>query len=186
MEATLKYRAKIIIGAISPYVNKGTRVLDIGCGNGVVSTEISKHFGCAIFGTDVKKYLKKNIKFKMMPREDKLDWGDHEFDIGLFNDVVHHIPSDGQIVILKEALRVCNRVLLFELEPTLAAKIVECPMNWINNPTVPLIFTHRTKENWAKLFRQNDIDYEYRPIKKPSFWYPCDHFLFCLKPKDNL
>lgn len=183
MEATFKYRSRIIIKGITPFLNKKSKVLDIGCGNGVVSQEIEKHFGCSIKGTDVWEYLIRNIEFKKMPSRDKLDFKNGEFDVGLFNDVLHHISSERQIILVKEALRVCKQVLIFEVKPTFIAMLVEYPLNWLNNINVANPLSHRDKEGWMQLFKENHIYCEFYHIERPSFWYPFVNYLFCLENK---
>lgn len=177
----LTQRSKITIKAIQPFLSAHKKVLDIGCGNGVVSNEIKKYFNCSITGTDVIDYLKVNIDFKKMSREDKLDFNDKEFDIGLFSVVLHHIPFDIQIRLIKEALRVCSEVLIFEEEPTFTAKLIDYATNKINSPKVRILLTHRDKEGWIELFKQNNINFEYHPVKKPIFFYLITRYLFYLK-----
>ncbi len=181
MEATLKYRGRVISEGISPFVNAKSRILDIGCGNGVIASEIAKYFKCSVTGTDVCEYLVKDIKFRKMPDQKTLDFKNKEFDLGLFNDVLHHVPFENQIVLIKEALRVCHGALIFEVKPTLAAKIAEYPLNWVNNMNVPILLTHRDKNNWLRLFERHNLCCEFYPIKKPAFWYPFINYLFYLK-----
>ena len=227
MEFTLKYRSKIIIGAIAQFISEDTKVLDIGCGNGIVSYELKKFFNCCLVGTDISEYLVvkcmgvgqhnadmnecvslnecagldectgpdgckskstyirndtqfKGIEFKKMQGEFDLDFNDNEFDIGLFNDVLHHIPRDSQIRLIKDALRVCSDVLVFEVKPTLIAKICDCGSNWIHNPKMPIPLTHRTRKDWEKLFNDNHIPFQYYEVMKPFFCYPSNNYLFHL------
>ncbi len=181
MEFTLKYRARIVIKAISPHLSKGKKVLDIGCGNGVISHEIEKFFNCDLTGTDIFSYLKRDIKFKPMQKCDELDFDDNEFDTGLFIEVLHHIPFGDQIKIIKEAMRVCREVLVFELRPTLIAKARDFLMNKIHCRNMPVPLTHREKEGWMQLFGDNGIAFKFYDIKKFDILCPATNYLFHLK-----
>ena len=181
MEFTLKYRAKIVINAISPHLSKDKKVLDIGCGNGVVSHEIKKFFNCDLTGTDIFSYLRRDIKFKKMHEEVELNFNDKEFDTGLLIDTLHHISFDGQIKIIKEALRVCREVLIFELKPTLIVKIIDFLINKIHYRKMPILLTHRKKDGWIKLFRDNGIAFKFYDVKKPDFYCPATNYLFHLE-----
>jgi SAM-dependent methyltransferase len=180
METTLKYRSRIVIEAIAPFLSREKRVLDIGCGNGVVSQEIRAYFGCDLTGTDVLAYLKREIKFNLMSKPDRLGFNDQEFDVGLFIDVLHHLPFDRQIVLIREALRVCRTVVLFEVKPTLIAKAVDYLINQIHNSHMPLPLTHRSRDAWEQLFHANSITAEFYAVKKPAFLYPSTNFVFIL------
>ncbi len=180
METTLKYRSRIVLGAIAPFLSKDKRVLDIGCGNGVVSQEIRAHFACDLAGTDILSYLKKKIPFKLMNKPDALDFNDRAFDVGLLIDVLHHIPFDRQLALIQEARRVCRVVLLFEVKPTLIAKAVDHLINQIHNPAMPLPLTHRSQEDWMALFDANHIPAQFFSVKKPAFFYPSTNYLFSL------
>lgn len=181
MEATLKYRGRVIISGIKPFINEKTKILDIGCGNGVISDQIAKYFNCSMTGTDIWRYLHREMPFKKILDRDKLDFQDGEFDVGLFNDVLHHIPQDRHITLMREALRVCRKVLIFEVAPTFMAKLVEFPLNWINNIRVANPLAHRDRENWMRLFKENNILCTFYQIRKPSFWYPFVNYLFYLE-----
>lgn len=183
MEATLKYRSRLITGEIAPFMDGSKKVLDIGCGNGIVSTEIARHFNCEITGTDIHNHLVRAIRFKNILNGGALDFSDGEFDAGLFNDVLHHVPFDLQAVLIREAVRVCRKVLVFEVKPTFAAKLIDFPLNWISDIKVPVPLTHRDSKGWALLFDSNNISYTFYPVRRPSFWYPFVNYLFCLEGK---
>ncbi len=182
-----KYRSKLIIKQIAPFISKDKKVLDIGCGNGMVSYEIKKYFNCDITGIDTLSYIKKDIFFKKMEEEDKIPFNDKEFDIGLFITVLHHISFEKQIKIIKEALRVCSEVLVYEQEPTFRAKVIDYLFNKIfYNKKMHIPLAQRTKEEWGEFFRKNKIDYTNYDVKRPGWWYPSINFLFCLKKENNI
>jgi len=178
MDFTLKYRSRIIIKAIEPFLSSGKKVLDIGCGNGVVSCEIEKYFNCAVTGTDILDYSNAKIDFKKMERGDRLGFGDREFDIGLFNDTLHHISFEGQIALVKEALRVCSDVLIFEVKPAIISRFSDYFLNKIHNPKMPILMTHRDPGQWMRLFREHNLSFKTYIVKKPSIFYPVTNYLF--------
>lgn len=179
MEFTLIYRSKLVIKAISPFLSKNKSVLDIGCGNGVVSYEIKKHFNCKLYSTDIQNYLKRDIKFKKIKKGCILNFDDKEFDIGLIIEVLHHIPFDMQIRLIEEALRVCSEVLIIEDKPTFIAKIIDYLINKVHNAKMPITLTFRTKEEWNDLFIDNGISSKFYNVKT-DFYYPFTHYLFHL------
>lgn len=178
MELTLIYRSKIIITAYKDWISASTRVLDIGCGNMVITEELRKHFHCPIVGTDILDYRRRNIPFKIITEESKLPFADNEFDIGLFNDAPHHCKD--QEGLLNEAIRVSNRVLIFEMEPTLMAKILDIFINQIHNPKMNMPFNMKTSDQWRDYFKRSNFDFEYHKNQKPSLFYPFTHFSFKL------
>ena len=178
--ATQRYRSRIVIGAIAPFMSKDTRVLDIGCGNGVVTREIAAHFGCPVVGTDILAYGDHGMPFKRMRHPDVLDFGDGEFDAGLMIDVLHHVPFAQQAALLREARRVCRTVFVFEVVPTAIAKAVDVLINRVHHAGMPVPLTHRTREGWARLFVAEGIPARFYAVKKPSIFYPSTNYLCVL------
>ncbi len=181
MEITLKHRAAMVNVAIAPFIKQGRKVLDIGCGNGVVSDEIRGHFGCVLTGTDIMEYLKRDIPFKKMPDIKTLPFQDREFDTGLLIDVLHHVPFDMQLPLVRETRRVCRDVLIFEVKPTLLAKAVDMAVNLIHNAKMPILLTHRTANLWVKLFERDGIHSDMIAVKRSLLW-PSTNFLIYLNP----
>jgi len=180
-EFTLRYRSRIVINALKPYINSGESVLDIGCGNGVVGREIESFFGCKVTGTDILYYMKKDIFFKIMPNSETLDFKDNEFDTALLIDVLHHVPYDSQVKLVREAVRVCRKVLIFEVRPSFLAKAVDFSINLFHNLKMPKPMTHRAENEWARLFAEGRINCECFSVSKPVFLYPSHNFLLYVK-----
>jgi len=183
MELSLIYRSKIIVRAYEGWISLADRVLDIGCGNAVVTEELRKHFCCNFVGTDVLSYCQRNIPFKLMGNPDKLPFCDQEFEIAMFNDTLHHCYNVEAI--LNEALRVARKILVFEVEPTLIVKITDMLANQIHNQKMNKAVNLNTSGYWRAYFKDLGFDFEFRKVKKPSpFWIP-NNFAFKLS-KNNI
>lgn len=100
-------------------LKKGQKVLDLGCGNGLVAGEIVKR-GVKYYGLDVSSGLikiarqqyKEEVKtklaeFKVGNACKKLPYENNFFDAGVSFAVLHHIPgSDNRLKFLQELRRV--------------------------------------------------------------------------------
>ena len=178
MEFSLIYRSKIISSAYSGWISSDDSILDIGCGNTVVTDELRKHFNCDIVGTDIIDYRRRKIKFKIISGQKRLSFNNKEFDISMFNDTLHHC-EDWQ-ALLSEAFRVADRVLIFEMEPTVTAKIGDVLINLIHNPHMNIPLNIKSAHDWRSCFERLGYDFEYRKIKKPFLFYPFLNFAFKL------
>ncbi len=179
MDSTIRYRANIIAKVYEPFLIKGKRVLDIGCGNGIVAEIIQKRTGCSIVGTDRMAYTKTALPFTPMASDTKLPFADASFDYAMLNDMLHHMPYEQQIPIIQDALRVSKNVLIFELHPTLLARIIDWGANKIHHLFMPIPFSFRTAEKWQKLFQENGLTSRIIPVKRPAF-YPISNFVLLL------
>ena len=177
MIRTCTIRGKILLDTYGNWIKKEDGVLDIGCGNGIIAKTIQEKYNCNIQGTDILDFLSFKIPFKLMKNETTLPYDNQEFDIALLNDILHHTRKQEEV--LKEALRVSKKVIIFETKPTLRAKILDHVLNWGHNVNMPIPLTHKTPEQWSKLFQKINIKYEYREAKS-SMIYPLSHFCFIL------
>ncbi len=181
---TSKYRGRLIIDAYEKWIKSGERVLDVGCGNGVVSNQIKEYFHTKMTGCDVMNYLIRRLSFVKMDTPDKLPFPDKSFDIVMFNDVLHHTTNINQEKLLKEALRVSRKVLIFEVKPTLVGTISDYLINKIHNPNMDTPFTFRTPQKWQTLFKNLKARYQVDDIKRPAL-YPFSHMAFRLTSFSN-
>lgn len=176
---TSTYRARIISKVYKKWIKSHSTVLDVGCGNGIVTKTLSQSLNIKAYGCDILNYLKINLEFKTMKNFSKLPYKNSSFDYVMFNDVLHHTELDNQIVLIKEALRVSRTVLLFEVYPTISGRTADYILNKIHNPKMNIPFTFRTTKNWQQLFRENKIKFEFQKAPKPRF-YPFTHIAFKL------
>ena len=90
------------------------RVLEVGCGNGVLSSYLAEKHGWNVTGIDIdpdqikiaKKIHKENDSLKFVEADaTELPYENNEFDLTLSFDVLHHIPNWDM------AIKEINRVL---------------------------------------------------------------------------
>lgn len=173
-DITSTYRAKLIAKTYGKWVLPKTNVLDIGCGTGVVADELRKSLNIMVTGCDIDSYLIRNVPFKKMKSFSKIPFGGGGFNYSMFNDVLHHTEYENQEKLIKEALRVSKKVLLFELIPTITGKLADLLINKIHNPNMNIPYTYRDPKDWRKLFKKMGLKCKTQKVKKPM-WYPFTH-----------
>ncbi len=178
-DITSKYRGKLIISAYAKEFKKNNKVLDVGCGNGVITDQLRKHFNFTVIGCDIINYLIRDIEFKKMKKDSKLPFNNKGFDISMFNDVLHHMPKNVQRKMLSEALRVSKKVLIFEVQPTIPGTVFDFILNKIHNFSMNIPFTFRKTQDWIKVFEDLKCNHKVISVDRPIF-YPFSHIAFVL------
>jgi len=181
---TTKYRASLIAQGYRTWIKSNKRYLDVGCGNGIVTGYLVKTLKINIIGCDILYYLHSNIPFRKMSSINKLPFKDNSFDGVMINDVLHHMSYENQTKILEESFRVAKKVLIFEEEPTLSAKIFDYLLNRIHNSEMNIPLSYRTEAEWKKLFKLMSFKYKTEIVRK-SFWYPFSHIAFLVYPANT-
>lgn len=180
---TSVYRSTLIASVYRQWINKKKgKILDIGCGTGVVADELQHLLGNYIEGCDIDKYLIRKIPFKKMPSFEKIPYNNKCFEYSMFNDVLHHTSYKNQKLLITESLRVAKNTLIFELKPTVIGKFLDFFINKIHNPKMNIPFTYRKPEEWQLLFKKMNLDYKIKNVKGP-LWYPFKHVAFNLSLK---
>ncbi|EQB89765.1 hypothetical protein M918_18990 [Clostridium sp. BL8] len=89
---------------LKPYINKDSKVLEIGCASGLTMFEIAPHVN-EYFGTDmsgaviernserVEKGCIKNIKLKCLKAHEINEIDDGDFDVIIINSVIQYFPG---------------------------------------------------------------------------------------------
>lgn len=159
---------------------KGTEAsLDVGCGRGTITKMLTDHYKLKMYATDIKNYLIYDIPFRKMLK-DKLPLYNKKFDAIFLNDVLHHIPKEKQEDLIKQSLKAAKKVLIFEMKPTLMAKIWDSILNKLHYNDLKTPLTFRDIKAWEKLFKKLGTKTQTITIKGP-LWYPFSHIAFCIK-----
>ena len=181
---TTGIRSKLLFSKYKGWLRKNDKVLDVGCGDGILSSIIIEKFKIKLTGCDIENYLKTPIPFIHMKDKFSLPFSDNSFDKVMFNDVFHHMSFANQEKLLKEALRVSDHVLIFEVEPTLIGSLADYIINKFHNLNMETPLTFRNSSQWIKLFGDLSVTHEFRRVKKQLF-YPFTHEAFYLHVKKN-
>ena len=171
---TTRTRGAIIAEAYAPYIRKGNRALDVGCGNGVVSKVLADRFSLDLTGTDIADYRKEKIGFVPMDGV-RLPFADGSFELVFLNDVLHH--TDDQAALLAEARRVGRTVLAFEVEPGFGIALFDRFINFFHHRGMPTPLTFRTADGWRRWATDRGIAATVIPLGRPRRWYPFRHVL---------
>lgn len=180
---TSKYRGELIIKAYKNWIKKGDRILDVGCGTGIVSRQIADYFNVNMTGCDINNYLICNIPLLLIDKKYHIPVPNESFDIVMLNDVLHHVKKNDQKKLICETIRIAKRVLVFEFEPTISGKIFDIVLNFLhyNGLDTPLSF--RKIPEWENLFNKLSVEFKIVKIKKPFWYYPFSHVaLYLWKP----
>lgn len=153
-----------------PFLSPNEKILDIGCGNGLVSLYLQKK-GFDITALDVAD-LAYSPKIKVMVYNgENIPFAENQFDVALLLTVLHHTDSPEKV--LKEAARVAKKILIIE-------DIYENPfqqyLTYIMDTFVNFGFSNMTYQNksdkaWRQLFAEMSLQVENVSYKRVLFFF---------------
>ncbi len=105
---------ELILPVVQNYLSFNN--LDIGCGNGITSVIHHEKLGinptlCDV--VDIRSEMARQFPFQLIT-DGNLPFTDRFFGSSYLQYVLHHIPSDKVLTLLKEAGRVSERVVIVE------------------------------------------------------------------------
>ncbi len=188
-------RAQVLSEAMAQLLPENGRVLDVGCGDGLISRLIwEKRADITVEGIDVLLRPKAHIPVKQFDGQ-HLPYADGSFDAVLFIDVLHH--TDDPAVLIREAARVSGNVVLlkdhtrdgFLAGPTL--RFMDGVGNARHGVSIPA--NYWPEKLWRETFAQLDLALNYWTRDLPLYpWWASWafgrslHFIACLTKSDQL
>jgi SAM-dependent methyltransferase len=109
------------VSLVAPHLDRGMAVLDVGCGEGYVGEELAARGVREVWGVDIVDLRRdKRRPFRLYDGQ-TLPFPDDAFDLVTLNFVLHHVPDERKIALVREALRVTRaKVFILEDTPTTA------------------------------------------------------------------
>ena len=152
-------RCRVLSDAIAKLIPQNARVLDVGCGDGLISKIIQqKRPDIAIEGVDVLVRPDTHIEVKHFDG-DHLPYPDSSFDAVIFIDVLHH--TNDPAILIAEAARVTRGVVLFKdhrRNGVLAGPTLHF-MDWVGNARhgVSIPANYWPEERWRETFERLNL-----------------------------
>lgn len=99
------------LASVLPYLDKADNIIDIGCGNGLISQKLTEN-GYHCTPVDVADLSIANNINVIVYDGRHLPYQDKSFDVALLLTVLHHCEQP--LDVLQESLRVASRVIIIE------------------------------------------------------------------------
>ena len=152
-------RVNVLTDRISQLIPPNAKVLDVGCGDGLLSTLIMQNRpDIEIRGIDV--LVRKDTKIPVTEfNGTAIPFADQTFDTAIFVDVLHH--TNNQLKLLDEARRVTRQSLIIKdhlLNGVLAGLTLRL-MDWVGNAShgVALPYNYWPEEKWKAAFESLNL-----------------------------
>jgi SAM-dependent methyltransferase len=147
-------RVRVLSKELAPLLPPDARVLDVGCGDGLISKLImDRRPDVKIRGIDVLIRPKSHIPVELFNGE-TIPHSDASFDVVMFVDVLHHTRDPKAV--LGEAGRVARHCVLLKdhnRDGVLAGPTLTF-MDWVGNARhgVRLPYNYWSRRQWAEAF----------------------------------
>lgn len=164
---------------LKKHIKKGSKLLDIGAGNGYITDYICKMCSCKAHCADIIDYLEFDFPFTLI-KKDSLDLPSNKFDVAIINDSLHHMEPSVQRKMLLEATRVARKVIIIETKRTFIAMFLDSIFSRIQHFDMPIPYTHKTSKGWKMLFEELDISCKEENVKR-DWYYPLQHLFFVVE-----
>ena len=144
---------RVLAAQLSALIPPGVRILDVGCGDGVIDELISSQRpDVSIHGIDVLVRKNTHIPVKQFDGT-TIPFPDASFDAVMLIDVLHHTADP--ILMIKEAQRVAHTLLIKDhFRGAFLANTTLRFMDWVGNARygVALPYNYWCKSQWEDAF----------------------------------
>ena len=177
LNTALTKRAELVRQQITPFL-AGDSLLDIGCGNGMISYLVRDHFS-RVQLLDVVDYLPKQLKlpFDLYKEGERLPLAGQKFDTVLLLTVLHHSNNPAELLKLAWDATAKNLIIIESVigvhddEPGVTYELASAPeelqigfaafIDWFYNRVlhddVPVPYNFTSPERWNSVFMQHGM-----------------------------
>lgn len=148
-----KMAAKKMCLECQEFIPRGAKILDLGCGSGIVTKTLQDFFQAEVIGVDIEDKRIVDVPFQIIDGQN-LPFKDEEFEICFISYVLHH--SENPQRLLKEAKRVSKKIIIYEDLPEGILSRLICK---IHGTTYSLFFKNKnhsfkSESQWEKIFKE--------------------------------
>ncbi len=158
---------------------KPTRYLDVGCFQGDITISVGNHFGLKkdqIHGIDINKYIDTTDFVYTVYNGVCIPYVDNSFDLITCFMVMHHVPPENLVRLLKEVYRVLKPRGLFIIKEhdatgrdSMLLDVLHEYYDYVLNPTrtwEESAANYKNAKYWSQMisnagFKQNDVPHEF-------------------------
>src|SRR5580704_19316764 len=171
-------RVKTLAEWFAKLVPSGARVLDVGCGDGLISAVLqSRRPDLTVTGIDVLPRAHTHIPVEIF-NGSRIPFADESFDVALFSDVLHHTPDP--TTLLHEARRVATHSVLIKdhIRDGVAAGARLRFMDWVGNARfgVALPYNYWTEDQWHAAWQKIGLVSEEMVTRLGLYPFPANWF----------
>jgi SAM-dependent methyltransferase len=192
LHETLVHRRRVRITAqlLAEQIPQGARVLDVGCGDGSIASQIAQlRPDISIEGVEVMARPGCKVPCQAFDGN-HLPFPDRSFDVCMMVDVLHH--TEDVTVLLKEACRVSESYTLLRdhLSENSFDHFTLKVLDWFGNRPhgVILPYNYQSRAMWNRAFAQCGLALEHWSSNASTYLPPIDwvagrklHFIALLK-----
>ena len=152
-------RIRVLVDTICPHLQKGDRVLDVGCGTGALGQALMNSLQCppAIHVEGLERVRRGNEAIVVHEYDGvTMPMADTSVDVVMLADVIHH--EEDPLRLLSEAKRVARRIVIIKdhrLGAFFAQQRISL-LDWAANAPygVPCLYRYNTLPQWTEWYKK--------------------------------